>query len=146
MPDHFHLTMTPTEISVEKAIQFIKGGFSYRVKKELGLNCEIWERGYIDHRIRDANDYLHHVAYTRFNPVKARMTLTAEEYPYSSAHSGFDLDPCPARLTSGPFAGCLTETGTAPLRMREGTASSRAVNSIRRLRHDSKSCPPDLTH
>jgi putative transposase len=101
MRDHFHLLMTPTQISVEKAIQFIKGGFSYRVKKELGLNYEIWERGYLDHRIRDPNDYLHHVAYTRLNPVKARMTLTVEEYPYSSAHSGFDLDPCPARLTSG---------------------------------------------
>jgi putative transposase len=102
MPDHFHLIMTLTAIGVEKAMQFIKGGFSYRVKKELGLNCEIWERGYIDDRIRDANDYLHHVGYTRLNPVKAGMTITTEEYPYSSAHSGFDLDPCPARLTSGP--------------------------------------------
>jgi putative transposase len=98
MRDHFHLLMTPTGISVEKAMQFIKGGFSYRVKKELGLDCEVWKRGYIDHRIRDANDYSHHVEYTRLNPVKARMALTIEEFPYSSAHPGFDLDPGPQGL------------------------------------------------
>jgi putative transposase len=103
MPDHFHLLITPTQISVEKAIQFIKGGFSYRAKRELGLKCEIWERGYIDHRIRDANDYCHHAEYTRSNPLKARMVLTIEEYPYSSAHSGFELDPSPTRLASGPL-------------------------------------------
>jgi len=33
MRDHFHLLLSPTEINVEKAMQFIKGGFSYRVKR-----------------------------------------------------------------------------------------------------------------
>lgn len=95
MPDHSHLLLTPTEISIEKAMQFIKGGFSYRVKKELGLNCEVWERGYVCHRIRDANDYSRHVKYTRSNPVEAELAVTIEEYPYSSAHPGFKLDACP---------------------------------------------------
>jgi len=98
MPDHFHLLMTPTGIGIEKAMQFIKGGFSYRVKKELQLNAEIWERGYIDHRIRDANDYSRHVEYTRLNPVKAGIVLTIETYPFSSAHPGFELDSCPRGL------------------------------------------------
>ncbi len=98
MRDHFHLLLSPTEISVEKAMQFIKGGFSYRMKRELGLNCEVWERGYIDHRIRDMNDYIRHVEYTRLNPVRARLATTMEEYPYSSAQSGFELDPCPQGL------------------------------------------------
>jgi putative transposase len=98
MPDHFHLLMTPTGINIEKAMQLVKGGFSYRVKKELGLNAETWERGYIDHRIGDANDYAQHVEYTRLNPVKARIAFTIEEYPYSSAHPGFDLDLRPLGL------------------------------------------------
>jgi putative transposase len=98
MRDHFHVLMTPTDIRIEKAMQFIKGGFSYPVKKELGLSCEVWERGYIDHRIRDANDYLHHVEYTQMTPVKARTALPREEYRYSSAHPGFELDPCPQGL------------------------------------------------
>jgi len=40
MPDHFHLLLTPT-MTLEKAVQFIKGGFSYRVKKELGYGGEM---------------------------------------------------------------------------------------------------------
>ena len=77
-------------------MQLIKGGFSYRVKKELGLNIEIWGRGYIDHRIRDANDYARHVEYTRLNPVRARIAVTMEEYPYSSAQSGIRIGSVPS--------------------------------------------------
>lgn len=94
MPDHFHLLLTPTGIGIEKAMQFIKGGFSHRVRKELGMNCEIWERGYIEHRIRDTQDYERHVEYIRQNPVRAGLAASVEEYPYSSAHGEFDLDAC----------------------------------------------------
>ncbi len=98
MPNHFHLLFSPLGIALERAMQFVKGGFSYRVKKDLGLNIEVWERGYVDHRIRDANDYARHVEYIRQNPVEARIVSRAEDYPYSSAHQGFELDPCPQGL------------------------------------------------
>jgi len=32
------------------------------------------------------------------NPVKARLCAEVADYPYSSAASGFVLDPCPQRL------------------------------------------------
>ena len=90
--------LTPSSIAIERVVQFVKGGFSYRAKKELGFKSEIWGRGYVDHRIRDANDYTKHVEYTHQNPVRARLVNAAEHYPYSSAHSGFELDDCPAGL------------------------------------------------
>jgi len=98
MPDHVHVLLTATVVPLERAIQFIKGGFSYRVKKELGLNMEIWERGYVDHRIRDAEDYIRHVVYVQENPVQAHLVERAEDYLCSSAHPGFELDPCPQGL------------------------------------------------
>jgi putative transposase len=98
MSDHFHVLLTPTGISLERAVQFIKGGFSYRVGKELVSNVEVWGRGYVDHRIRDENDYWQHVEYIRQNPVEARIVLNAAEYSYSSAHEGFEVDPCPQGL------------------------------------------------
>ncbi len=98
MPTHFHLLLTPTGIALERSMQFIKGGFSYRVKKRLALNIEVWERGYVDRRIRDARDYSRHVEYIRQNPIKARIVSRAEDYPYSSAHDGFESDPCPEGL------------------------------------------------
>ena len=103
MPDHVHLLLTPVGIALERAMQFVKGGFSYRVRKELRLNMEIWERGYIDHRIRDGNDYIQHVEYIHNNPVEKGLVARAEDYPYSSAHVGFDLDPCPQGLKPGVF-------------------------------------------
>ncbi len=97
MPDHIHVLLTPLT-SLEKAVQFIKGGFSYRARKELGSNMEIWQKGFSDHRIRDANDYEIHVSYIRQNPVRRRLCERAEEFPYSSAHVGFELDPAPLGL------------------------------------------------
>ena len=97
MRDHIHVLITP-QTSLEKAAQFIKGGFSYRAKKELGSNMEVWQRGFQDHRIRDANDYAIHVSYIHNNPVKERLCERPDQYPYSSAHPGFELDAVPQGL------------------------------------------------
>jgi REP-associated tyrosine transposase len=97
MPDHFHILLSPNT-SLEKAVQFLKGGFSYRVKKELGSNLEIWQKGFSDHRIRDAGDYLRHLDYIQRNPVCKNLCERVEEYPYSSAAAGFELDPVPQGL------------------------------------------------
>jgi REP-associated tyrosine transposase len=97
MPDHIHVLIT-THTSLEKAVQFMKGGFSYRAKKELGSNMEVWQKGFSDHRIREVDDYALHVSYIRNNPVKERLCEHPEEFPYSSAHPGYELDPVPQRL------------------------------------------------
>ena len=97
MPDHIHVLLTP-KTSLEKAVQFIKGGFSYRAKQELGSNMEVWQKGFSDHRIRDAGDYLQHVSYIRENPVRKHLCERAEEFSYSSAYPGFDSDPVPQGL------------------------------------------------
>jgi REP-associated tyrosine transposase len=98
MPDHIHLLLAPIGIALERAMQLVKGGYSYRVKKELGLGMEIWERGYVDHRIRDALDYARHVAYIRQNPVEAHLANCAQGFSLCSAYPGFDLDACPQGL------------------------------------------------
>jgi putative transposase len=86
---------------LERSLQLIKGGFSFRVRSIVG-NKEIWERGYVDHRVRDESDYLHHRAYIHQNPCKAGLAARPETYPYSSAFPGFELDPVPQWLK--PFA------------------------------------------
>jgi putative transposase len=95
MPDHIHVLLTP-RTSLEKAVQFIKGGFSYRAKKELRSNFEVWQKGFSDHRIRDASDYRIHQIYVQQNPK--HLCQRAEEYPYSSASPGFDLNSPPPGL------------------------------------------------
>lgn len=97
MPDHFHLLITPLE-TLERALQLIKGGFSYRVKKELGFAGEIWQPSYYDRRVRDMKEYVAFKEYIHFNPVKKGLAITPEQYLYSSAQSGFVLDGLPQRL------------------------------------------------
>lgn len=87
MPDHIHLLITPSrDNSLEKCLQFIKGGYSFRLKKELGFNGEVWQRGFTDHRIRDAGDFAIHRNYIVQNPVRRGLCTKPEEYPFSSAH------------------------------------------------------------
>src|SRR5271166_3690111 len=53
MPDHVHLLLTVgSEMTVERVMQFIKGGFSYRLKKEFGYSGEVWQRGFSEVRDR----------------------------------------------------------------------------------------------
>jgi REP element-mobilizing transposase RayT len=81
MPDHLHLLITPIE-SVEKSMQLIKGGFSFRAKRELEWNGEIWQPGFTDHRIRDEEDWLKHLAYIQNNPVNAHLVGDAAHYEF----------------------------------------------------------------
>jgi len=72
MPEHFHILITPS-VTLERAVQFIKGGFSFRAKKELQSPMEIWQVGFSDHRVRDAEDYHIHVDYIHRNPVGRKL-------------------------------------------------------------------------
>src|SRR5579862_1949755 len=95
MPDHVHALIAPAhEISLERAMQFIKGGFSYRLKSR----PPIWQESFTNHRVRDWKDYEHHREYIRMNPVRAGLAARAEAYPYSSAAGVLRLDPVPLGL------------------------------------------------
>jgi len=81
MPDHLHLLITPVE-SVEKSVQLVKGGFSFRAKKELEWNGEIWQPGFTDHRIRDEEDWSRHLQYISSNPIEARLAEDIALYEF----------------------------------------------------------------
>ena len=81
-------------ISLEKAVQFIKGGFSFRLKSKL----PVWQPSFTNHRIRDAEDFERHRDYIRMNPVRASLVGKVEDYPYSSANGKFAIDPIPPGL------------------------------------------------
>jgi len=99
MPDRFHLLISPSE-SLERALQLIKGAFSFRAKKELGFTHVIWQPSYYDRRVRDAEEYFAFREYIRLNPIK-RGLANAEKYSYSSERRGLHLDEAAQRLKPG---------------------------------------------
>jgi putative transposase len=100
MPDHIHLLLSPAgEVSLEKAVQFIKGGYSYRLRKVEKI--QVWQESFTNHRIRDFDDYQRHCEYVRLNPVRARLVRDAASYAFSSASLGGRLDGMPQGLKPG---------------------------------------------
>ena len=48
MPDHIHVLITVgAEMTVEKAVQLIKGGFAFRAGRELGFRAPVWQKGFL---------------------------------------------------------------------------------------------------
>ena len=83
MPDHVHLLVTVGgDMSIEKAVQFVKGGFSYRLKKECGYLGEVWQRGFSEVRVEDRRNFLQHREYIAQNPVEAGLVGSPEEFRY----------------------------------------------------------------
>ena len=99
MPDHFHLLMTVEyDLTVERAMQFIKGGFAFRAGQELGFKAPVWQKGFSEVRVLDAEAFARVADYIRNNPVRRGLVSKAEEFPYSSARPEFQVDPAPQGL------------------------------------------------
>ena len=96
MPDHAHLLLTPAPaISLEKAMQYIKGAFSFRLKSKL----DVWERSFTNHRITDAHDYTTHLTYIHQNLIRANLASEPSLYPHSSANPNHPPDTSPTHFS-----------------------------------------------
>jgi putative transposase len=87
MRNHVHLLLTiGPEMTIEKAVQLVKGNFAFRARKEFGIRDWIWQRGFSDVEIRDEASFHGHQKHIYDNPVKAGMACVAEEYPHGSLY------------------------------------------------------------
>ena len=68
MPDHIHLLLTPQGETIERVMGLTKGGSSHR----LASKRPVWQRGFSDHRIRDAEDFRTRRAYNPSKSCKGR--------------------------------------------------------------------------
>ncbi len=92
MPDHVHVLLTPApDVSLEKAVQFIKGGFSFRLKSKR----DVWERSYNEVQMLEREKFQACMKYIEENPVKAGLCAAVGEYLYSSARMTDGIDPMP---------------------------------------------------
>ncbi len=111
MPDHFHVLLTvDCTLAVERAVQFIKGGSGFRAGRELGFMAPVWQKGFSEVRILDAEAYRHVAEYIRNNPVARHLVAEAAKFSHSSANPASELDPPPQWLKPGP---CRDANGMA---------------------------------
>jgi putative transposase len=94
MPDHFHALITPApDVSLQKAMQFIKGGFSFRLKSKV----DVWMRSFNESQIMTKEKFMNCVQYIEENPVRRGLASTPQLHPFSSA-ARVPLDPMPLHL------------------------------------------------
>ncbi|MGC2111516.1 MAG: transposase [Candidatus Korobacteraceae bacterium] len=99
MPNHIHLLITvPEGMTLERVMQYVKGGFSYEAGKLFGIRDRIWQKSFVDRRVRDASECMRFKHYIHQNPVRAALVSSADEYFFSSANPQFQMDEVPQRL------------------------------------------------
>lgn len=87
MPDHLHLLILLLAVTdITKLMQSIKRNFTRNFKAERGLtgSLKLWQRSFYDHVIRDERDYLNHMHYIHYNPVKHGYVSRPEDYAHTS--------------------------------------------------------------
>jgi putative transposase len=97
MPEHIHVLLTPTvDQTIERCAQCIKGGFSHAMAIKLPEG--VWQSGFHQHRIRDAEDFQNQLAYIANNPT--RRNLPNHSYVHTKWPE--KLDPMPTRFLREP--------------------------------------------
>ncbi|HEX7030717.1 MAG TPA: transposase [Gammaproteobacteria bacterium] len=93
LPDHMHCiwTLPPGDVDYARRWRLIKGGFSKslpvasdEVSRQRGRG--IWQHRYWEHAIRDQRDFIAHMNYIHFNPVKHGHVARVRDWPYSTFH------------------------------------------------------------
>lgn len=81
MPDHIHLLIEiRDDMTIEKAMQLIKGKFSHRLSHEFGYKGEVWQRGFTETQVMNRQTLEVHRAYIAENPVRAGLVREGEEF------------------------------------------------------------------
>jgi putative transposase len=83
MPDHVHLLLTVSDgMTIEKAMQLVKGRFSHRLSHEFGYKGAVWQRGFAEEQTMNRKSIEAYRRYIAENPLKAGLAAAVDEYPF----------------------------------------------------------------
>lgn len=85
MPDHFHIILQPTgKHNLSYIMRMIKGNFSRKFNSIQNRQGKTWQEGFYDTGIRSIDMLMRKIEYIHNNPVRAKITMTPNEYMFSS--------------------------------------------------------------
>jgi len=96
LPDHLHClwTLPPGDNDYSKRWMLIKSGFTrtchdpfkseYQASRADKREQYVWQRRFWEHQIRNDMDFMRHVEYIHYNPVKHGLATAPIEWRYSS--------------------------------------------------------------
>jgi len=85
MPDHIHCIWSLPQGDEDYFTRWdlIQSLFLKKCQ-QIGLKVKSWQMPYREHCLSDDNDYLHHLEYIHYNPVKHGLALSPLGWQYSS--------------------------------------------------------------
>jgi putative transposase len=95
LPDHLHamLTLPQGDADFTGRWRRIKGHFSTallakgtNIRRHANGELALWQRRYWEHTVRDENDFVRHIDYVHYNPVKHSLASRVRDWPHSSFH------------------------------------------------------------
>jgi len=96
LPEHLHTlwTLPPNDSDYAMRWMLIKASFSRQIpggelrnrSRVIRSERGIWQRRYWEHWIRDEHDFIKHVDYIHYNPIKHGYVSKVVEWPFSSIH------------------------------------------------------------
>lgn len=99
LPEHIHCIWTLPAVDTDYSSRWrlIKSSFTRLVAREqlpsVGKSPvvkraqPVWQRRFWEHVIRNDADFIRHVEYIHYNPVKHGLVKAPSEWPYSSFHT-----------------------------------------------------------
>jgi hypothetical protein len=111
MPNHVHVVVHPTPPhTLSSILKSWKGYTALHANRLLNRRgTSFWQNESYDHCCRDDEDRARCCAYTRMNPLHARLCARPEDWPWSSAHPGQ-----PVGQTSGLPVPGVSDSEAAP--------------------------------
>ncbi|MBN2589703.1 MAG: transposase [Sedimentisphaerales bacterium] len=100
LPNHLHCIWKLPEGDSNYSLRWsrIKTYFTKLYLKSGGIECQqspsrdikrergIWQRRFLEHKIRDEKDLQRHVDYIHYNPLKYELVEQVEDWPWSTYH------------------------------------------------------------
>jgi REP element-mobilizing transposase RayT len=95
MPNHIHLLLHP-KVPLPTITRWLKGRTARQANRILDRTGRpFWQDESFDHWIRTEEERKYLIEYIENNPVKAGLTQTPQQFPWSSAHPVLFETPAP---------------------------------------------------
>lgn len=120
--NHVHFVTTPLPpFELSEIMHSIKSFSSLEINRLLSRSGPLWERESFDHMIRSVEHFEEICSYVEQNPVKAGLCAQPEEWQFSSASPGKEIDLLEHWIDQRktPFAP-LTSRGELPHLYKDG--------------------------
>jgi REP element-mobilizing transposase RayT len=88
MPDHVHFFISPIPTggkSLSQTIGTWKEWTAKRILKSTGKSAPLWQPEFFDHLLRSDESLAEKWNYVYENPVRARLAIRAEDWPYAGS-------------------------------------------------------------